>query len=89
MFNKPVEEIKGPSSLERPASLSVKCFSAVSITFIFFFYILGSLSIYPVELGDDGDYVCIASNTLGRSFSSVRSLIVSGKNKWENKDNIA
>jgi hypothetical protein len=47
---------------------------------MFFFYILGSLSIHPVELADDGDYVCIASNVLGRSFSSIRSLIVSGKN---------
>ena len=39
----------------------------------------GSLTIHPVELADDGDYVCIATNSLGRSFSSVRSLIVSGK----------
>ncbi|CAF1057011.1 unnamed protein product [Adineta ricciae] len=36
-----------------------------------------TLSIYPVEFSDDGDYVCIASNTFGRSYSSVRSLIVS------------
>ncbi|CAF0916965.1 unnamed protein product [Rotaria sp. Silwood1] len=36
-----------------------------------------SLFIYPVEVADDGDYVCIASNALGRSFSSRRSLIVS------------
>ncbi|CAF2073756.1 unnamed protein product [Rotaria magnacalcarata] len=35
-----------------------------------------SLFIHPVELVDDGDYICIASNTLGRSFSSRRSLIV-------------
>ncbi|CAF2512711.1 unnamed protein product [Rotaria sp. Silwood2] len=35
-----------------------------------------SLFIYPVELADDGDYVCIASNAIGRSFSSRRSLIV-------------
>ncbi len=51
----------------------------------FFLYTLGSLSIHPVELADDGDYVCIASNTIGRSFSSIRSLIVSGKTKREEK----
>jgi hypothetical protein len=45
-----------------------------------FSYTSGILSIHPVELSDDGDYVCIASNTLGRSFSSIRSLIVSGMN---------
>jgi hypothetical protein len=43
------------------------------------FLFSGSLSIHSVELADDGDYVCIATNALGRSFSSVRSLIVSGK----------
>jgi len=41
--------------------------------------ILGTLTIHPVENIDDGDYVCIASNTLGKSFSSTRSLIVTGK----------
>ena len=44
------------------------------------FILLGSLSIHSVNLEDNGDYVCIASNVLGRSFSSIRSLIVSGKN---------
>ncbi len=40
---------------------------------------LGFLSIYSVDSFDDGDYICIASNAFGRSFSSKRSLIVSGK----------
>lgn len=51
---------------------------------LFFCNLQGSLSIHPVELADDGDYVCIASNARGRSYSSVRSLIVSGK-KERNK----
>lgn len=38
----------------------------------------GSLSIYSVELSDDGDYVCIASNARGQSYSSRRSLVVAG-----------
>lgn len=46
--------------------------------FFILFCILGSLLIHPVELADDGDYVCIASNHFGRSFSSRRSLIVTG-----------
>ncbi|CAF1023620.1 unnamed protein product [Adineta steineri] len=36
-----------------------------------------SLYIYSVDFFDHGDYICIASNVLGRSFSSIRSLIVS------------
>ncbi|CAF0867261.1 unnamed protein product [Didymodactylos carnosus] len=34
------------------------------------------LYIYPVRDEDDGDYVCIASNKFGMSFSSIRPLIV-------------
>ncbi|CAF4883383.1 unnamed protein product [Rotaria sp. Silwood1] len=37
---------------------------------------LSSLLISSVNHSDDGDYVCIASNEFGRSFSSKRSLIV-------------
>ncbi|CAF4833434.1 unnamed protein product, partial [Rotaria socialis] len=40
----------------------------------------GSLSLRSVDSSDDGDYVCVASNVIGRSFSSIRSLIVTGKN---------
>jgi hypothetical protein len=40
---------------------------------------LGSLFIYAVEESDAGDYVCIASNVFGQSYSSRRSLIVSGE----------
>ncbi|CAF3313677.1 unnamed protein product [Rotaria socialis] len=35
-----------------------------------------SLSLRSVDSSDDGDYVCVASNVIGRSFSSIRSLIV-------------
>jgi hypothetical protein len=38
----------------------------------------GLLSIYSIDIDDDGDYVCIASNVFGRSFSRKHSLIVSG-----------
>ena len=38
-----------------------------------------TLLIYSVTPHDQGDYICIASNDNGQSFSTVRSLIVSGK----------